>query len=230
MRLPTPALLALFSAATIGLAAPAPPPERGEALYRTTLVRAAPGRLVELVEVVRPRATAGALVLRHSQGDQWDLLVLQPLGSWAEAVASGRLAEPLAPEPLVAWQEDLVVRGPALDSLLAGEGRLYHVEMFLALPGKRAELVRQRERENDYLRALARPTNAIFVRETGAAWDAFTVGTYAGWKHYAAREDVPPEKDAAAAAVAGFGSSDAIGPYLRTLIQSHHDTLATRVR
>jgi len=230
MRLPTPALLALVSAATIGFADQAKPPERGEALYRTTLLRAAPGRLVELVEAVRPRAEAGALVLRHSQGDQWDLLVLQPLGSWGEAVASGRLAEPLALEPLVAWQEDVVVRGPALDSLLAAEGRLYHVEMFLALPGKRAELVRQRERENDYLRALARPTNAIFVREAGAAWDAFTIGAYAGWKHYAAREDVPTEQDAAAAAVAGFASSDAIGPYLRTLIQSHHDTLATRVR
>jgi hypothetical protein len=166
-------------------------------------------------------------VLRHSQGDQWDLMVLAPVAGYAEL---GRAA-PLAAPELVAWQEDELVRGPDLGRLegVAGAG-LYHVEMFVALAGRREELVREREMENTYLAALGRPRNAIFVREMGAAWDAFTIGAYRSWKHFAERDDIPPERSAAAARAAGFEGDDRIGPYLRSLIQSHHDTLATPVR
>ncbi len=44
------------------------------------------------------------------------------------------------------------------------------------------------------------------------------------------RDDIPPDRSDAAAKAAGFPGDGAIGPYLRTLIQSHHDTLATPVR
>jgi hypothetical protein len=64
----------------------------------------------------------------------------------------------------------------------------------------------------------------------GSAWDAFTIGPYRSWKHLAERDDIPPERSAAAARAAGFDGDDRIGPYLRSLIQSHHDTLATPVR
>ncbi len=68
------------------------------------------------------------------------------------------------------------------------------------------------------------------MREFGAAWDAFTVGAYRNWKHFAERDDIPPDRSLAAARAAGFEGDDRIGPYLRSLIQSHHDTLATAVR
>jgi len=196
---------------------------RGEALHRMTLLRAAPGRLLELVAAVRGRG----LVLRHSQGDQWDLMVLTPVASYADLGAATPLAEP----GLVAWQEDELVRGPELGRLdgFASAG-LYHIEMFVALAGRRGDLVREREMENAYLAALGRPRNAIFVRELGAAWDAFTVGAYRSWKHFAERDDIAPERSMAAARAAGFDGDDRIGPYLRSLIQSHHDTLATPVR
>jgi hypothetical protein len=102
--------------------------------------------------------------------------------------------------------------------------------MFHALADKRADLVREREMENAYLQALGRPVNAIFVRELGGSWDAFTIGAYRDWKHFAERDDIPADKAAAAARTAGFEGDDRIGPYLRSLIQSHHDTLATPVR
>jgi hypothetical protein len=196
---------------------------RGDALYRMTLLRAAPGRLLDLVAAVKGRG----LVLRHSQGDQWDLMVLTPIAGYAELAG----AAPLGDAGLVAWQEDELVRGPDL-ARLAGfaDAGLYHVEMFLALAGRRADLVREREMENAYLGTLGRPRNAIFVRELGAAWDAFTVGAYRSWKHFAERDDIPPERSLAAARAAGFEGDDRIGPYLRSLIQSHHDTLATPVR
>jgi hypothetical protein len=216
-------LLALVGAAAVRAQEPPAASMRGETLHRMTLLRAAPGRLLDLVAAVKGRG----LVLRHSQGDQWDLMVLAPVAGYADLAA----APPLADPGLVAWQEDELVRGPDLARLdgFAGGG-LHHIEMFVALPGRRGDLVREREMENAYLAALGRPRNAIFVREFGAAWDAFTIGPYRSWKHFAERDDIPPERSAAAARAAGFEGDDRIGPYLRSLIQSHHDTLATPVR
>jgi hypothetical protein len=217
-----PILLALVLAA--------PPAGRGEALYRMTLLRAAPGRLMEVVAELKAQKREG-LILRHAQGDHWDVMVLSPIASYAEHFARPGVLSPLADPALLAFQEDTFVRGPALRALPGFDtGGLYHVEMFHALAGQRDALVREREMENAYLRALGRPTNAIFVRELGGAWDAFTVGAYRSWKHYAERDDIPADRSQAAAREAGFESADHIGPYLRSLIQSHHDTLATPVR
>jgi hypothetical protein len=204
-------------------AAGAAAPLRGDVPYRATLLRAAPGRLLELVAAVKGKAP---WIYRHSQGDHWDLLLLAPASG-----PDGLKAVALAPEELVAWQEDELVRGPDLAASPAfAEAGLAHIEMFHALSGKRAELLRQREMENDYLGAVAQPQNAIFVREAGASWDLFTIGVYRSWRHYADAQDVPPDKDEAAARAAGFAGRSAIGPYLRTLILDHHDTLATPIR
>ena len=51
------------------------------------------------------------------------------------------------------------------------DGAFFHVEMFVALPGKFAELYKEREMENVYSKALKQPENFIFVRDQGAAWD-----------------------------------------------------------
>jgi hypothetical protein len=58
----------------------------------------------------------------------------------------------------------------------------------------------------------------------------FTIGAYRDWRHYAERDLVTPEKANASAQAAGFASADAGGPYLRSLILSQHDTLATPIR
>ena len=214
---------ALLCASVVSAQEPSPPSMRGETLHRMTLLRAPPGRLLDLVAAVKGRG----LVLRHSQGDQWDLMVLAPLPGYAELGRAAPVAEP----GVVAWQEDELVRGPDLARLdgFATAG-LYHIEMFVALAGRRDELLREREMENAYLAALGRPRNAIFVREFGGAWDAFTVGAYRSWKHFAERDDIPPDRSMAAARAAGFDGDDRIGPYLRSLIQTHHDTLTTPVR
>ena len=123
------------------------------------------------------------------------------------------------------------MRGPDIDALPGfRDANLYHAEMFHALADKRGELLKEREMENAYAGALGRPQTAIFVRELGASWDSFTIGAYKGWKHYAERDDIPKDKSAAAAKEAGFIDVDHIGPYLRSLILDHHDSLLTPVR
>ena len=122
--------------------------------------------------------------------------------------------------------------GPAhavVDSAFA-ESAYYHVEMFIALPGKRQALLEERRMENAYLEAIDRPQNLIFTRVAGAAWDMYTLGFYRDIKHFAASADVPEERREAAARRAGFEGADRIGTYLRTLIDAHHDTLGTAIR
>lgn len=202
----------------------------GTVVYRLTLLRAAAGKYDDLLAEVRRQVGAwGGLAVRHSQGDQWDFLLLAPVSS-ASALGSAALTSPFS-EAAVAWQEDELVRGPGLDALpgFLGAG-LYHLEMFDAAPGKLDELVREREMENAYLAGVGRPRNLIFRREFGAAWDAFTIGAYRDWRHYAERELVTPAQARAAAVAAGFASEQAIGPYMRTLILSHHDTLGGPIR
>src|SRR5437016_13941910 len=54
-------------------------------VYKVTLVQAAPGKMLELIDLYKARAAAyqaagdeAPLWMRHSQGDHWDLLVLFP--------------------------------------------------------------------------------------------------------------------------------------------------------
>jgi len=201
--------------------------DRGDHLYRMPLIRAAPGRLLDTIESVKAATiTSRAFVFRHSQGDHWDLLVLVPVTG---TLAS--LDDELADPDFVAWRQDELVRGPDLAARPGfGEAGLYHFEMFVALPGKRDELLREREMENAYLAAVGRPVTAIFVREFGAEWDSFTIGAYKSWTHYAERDRITPEQAAEAARKAGFKGDDQIGPYMRSLIALHHDTLTTPVR
>jgi hypothetical protein len=224
--------------------------QESRTLYRATLLQAAPGRLLELIESCKSKAEldvkAGdqpALWMRHSQGDHWDLLLLFPMDkSYTAYYQPGRvqaryLADVAARalttlSSLVAWQEDIFVYGPPLDDLRKAfaAGSFYHVEMMQALPGRLTDLRKEREMENAYSKELKRPENFIFVRDQGAAWDLFTIGVYRDIKHYAEAADISVKLQEDAAKKAGFESASAIGPYLRTLIRTHHDTLAVAIK
>lgn len=229
-------------------------PVQGAYLYKTTLLRAAPGKLLPLIElqksmqkIYRAAGVEPPFWMRHSQGDHWDLLLLEPIGSYQafygaarleklEAAAAGAgLSLPEMREQMqtcVAWHEDVFVWGPPIETVrraFAGAG-YFHVEMFLALPGKHTALLQEREMENGYLAALGRPQNLIFRHDSGASWDAFTIGCYRDLKHFAESADIPAEKEEAAARRAGFEGANRIGTYLRTLIARHNDTLAVAIR
>jgi hypothetical protein len=240
------ACLCLFFA----LAPPATPADGGQYLYRTMLLQAAPGKLLELVDLYKAgwpgskdSGDEAPLAMRHSQGDRWDLLVLFPMGTYGEFYSADRIARrqksreaakadvsKLAGD--IAWQEDVFVLGPPLENVRSrlGKAGFYHVEMFDALAGKEGELYKQREMENAYSKALSLPENLIFVRDAGASWDLFTIGAYRDLKHYAESADVPEAKAENAAKAAGFEGAKTIGLYLRTLIALHHDTLAVAIR
>ena len=229
-------------------------PLNAQYLYKTTLLRAAPGKLLELIDLMKERTEvldrAGderPFMMRHSQGDHWDLLMLFPMDSYQSFYAEERVGKRSQAfngssldygsfqrklKECVAWNEEIFVSGPPLRAVQrAFDGAGYfHVEMFVVLPGKHEALFEQREMENIYLKRLGRPQNLIFTRDQGAAWDLFTIGFYRDLKHFAESADIPDEKEDEAARLAGFKAASQIGPYLRTLINRHNDTLAVAVR
>lgn len=227
-----------------------PPPE----LYRFVLIQAAPWRLLELIDLYKKRIpvmVAGGdeapYIVRHSQGDRWDLLVIYPSGSFTAyysadrirrrdgaAAASGVTGAQFAKQfyDLVAWHEDVYVEGPPLPVFrdYVKDLGLLHLEMFQALAGKRDLLIAERKMESAFNRARSRPEALLFTHEQGAAWDVITLDGFRNWRHYAESETIPVELNEASAKTAGFANVDAIGPYLRSLIALHHDTLGTPVK
>lgn len=244
----------LVSAVVSMGATEAPQAAAAPELYRFVLIQAAPGRLLDLIDLYRKRLPVIAAggdelpyIVRHSQGDRWDLLVIYPSGSFtsyysaervrrreAAAAASGVSGEQFAKQfyDLVAWHEDVYVEGPPLAAFrdYVKDLGLLHLEMFQALPGKREQLIDERRMESAFNRARSRPEALLFTHEQGAAWDVITLDGFRNWRHYAESETIPPEVSDAAAKKAGFANPDAIGPYLRSLISLHHDTLATPVK
>jgi len=224
------------------------------ALYRTTFVRAAPGRLLDLIALYKERMAvveaagdARPFWWRHTQGDQWDLMLLTPMGSYVDYYAKARVAKRakaaekagLSEEALArkldacsSWKEDVYVLGPPLEFVQkAFEGTAYyHIEIMISLPGKQAELYKEREMENVYGVAGGRPYNMIFVRESGASWDIYTLGCYRDLQHWAAPSPLTREQREDAARKAGFAGADAIGPYMRTLIDFHRDTMGVAIK
>ncbi len=257
MRRPIPVLglTATILVATAGpAAAQSGVPAAPRTLYRLQMLQAAPGRLLDLIDVVKKHAAlavaggeAAPVIMRHSQGDHWDLAVLWPMDDWAAyygqarlakreatARASGRTLAELEREfdPLVSWHEDLYMRGPSVDALGAHvrDMGLLHYEMMQALPGKRDALIEERRMENAFNRNRGRGETLIFVREAGADWDVVTLGVYRNWTHYAESDLISKETNDEAARKAGFTDAGGVGPYMRTLISTHRDTLGPLIR
>lgn len=226
-------------------------PER-DTLYMITTLRAAPGELAAMIDDLtalsesgyyRDAGRAAPWILRHSQGDHWDIMLVEPVGSYEHFFAGERMEAATQAEvdhkavlgtlnDRMAFREELMAWGPSPDVL--GEGfdtaGLYHVEMFQALPGAVGALIEQREMENHYLDATGQVSNWIFVTSFGSDVDVFTIGTHESLQSFAADPDLTPEAFQEAAENAGFESRSTIGFYLRSLIAGHHDTLATPVR
>lgn len=229
-----------------------PIPPRPE-LYKFVSIQAAPGKLPDLLALYRERwpvmtsnGDEPPLLVRHAQGDRWDLLVIYPIGSFttfysaermarreAAGVASGvpnaRFQEQLYER--IAWHEDVFVWGPPLAELRAyvAGTTLAHIEMMQARAGEHEALTRQRHMESAFNVHRGRPRMLVFTHQEGAAWDVITLDAWKDWRHYGDAQMVSSEVSEAAAKKAGFATADAVGVAMRNLINTHHDTLGTFV-
>ena len=223
-------------------------------VYQAMFMRAAPGHLLHLIDAIKARMPvyqAGGeprpVLMRHAQGDQWDLVLLVPIGSIAEHFGAERAARwPAAAKRVkfddagfgrqmdewVSWREELYVEGPPVAEFetAAAAAGYFHLEIFQALAGKRDSLLAERAMENDFLHRIGRAGNFVFTKITGPAWDSFTIGFYRDLQHYAEPTKLSAAEEDQAAKAAGFESRNHIGAYLRQFLSGHHDTLGAVIR
>jgi len=223
----------------------------GDYLYRVSTVRAAPGSLSDLLDWAATLRGSGyfrdsgqepPFLIRHSQGDQWDLMFIMPIKRWSafhsESAAQERSNAASAhaqmlgsKDTMIAFEEDHFAYGPPLSVVKEAydENSFFHIEMFTAAPGKADELLDQRRMENVYLSTTGQTTNMIFRRAAGSDVDVFTIGFHKSLEAFAAPANVSDEEKEEAAIEAGFKDRSDLSFYLRSLISSHHDTLAVKV-
>ncbi|MGI9294783.1 MAG: hypothetical protein ACR2PS_12435 [Pseudomonadales bacterium] len=195
--------------------------------FRATTLRAAPGQLEGLLEEVksyRKTKRGKVIIMRHSQGDHWDLMLLEPAGrEYADMTDFSSTAD---------FQHSFLADCNTKFRQLkasADEAGLYHIEMFHALAGKKQALLDQREGENEYLKTTGQTINSIFVTRFGSDVDVFTIGFHADMTAFAKGPSVSDEEAELAARKAGFKNRADLGFYLRSLLTSHYDTLAVPI-
>lgn len=246
------AVLIMFAVLLAAIPKPAAAQElEGDYLYHFMTIRADRGKLENLLDWIAETKASGFFeeagqtppyVMRHSQGDQWDLMAVVPMGSWTEFHAEDRTArrqaaqqkyaEALAPGyALIAFSEDHFAYGPPPEEFASefAENGFFHIEMFEAAAGKAGDLAEQRRMENAYLSATGGTANMIFRRAAGSNVDVFTIGFHEDLQAFAAMSDAGDDAKEAAAKDAGFKDRADISFLLRSLITGHHDTLAVKV-
>lgn len=209
----------------------------GSVLYRVTTVRAAPGEFSNLLLVLQDGSRSdrrggdpAPMIMRHSQGDQWDLMIITAMsksGGWTQPYS--KLAA--IPAPLLAFEEDVFAYGPPLDAIREAydASGFFHIEMFDAAPGLADKLLEQRRMENRYLVATGQVPNMIFRRAAGSDVDVFTIGFHKSFESFASPAPATDDEKEKAATDAGFKNRADISFYLRSLISGHHDTLAVAI-
>jgi hypothetical protein len=237
------ALTVPASAQQAAPSAAAQPQASSQELYHVHFVKAAPGKLAELVTAYQESPVAEGepgppLVFRHMQGDDWDLMVLTPLGK-------DETLSPAAPSAEVQrWTErtrglrsqhgDTFTAGPPWTDVrsklmdasrptgTAGSaepsGAVYTVTTYRSLPGHRDQLAGVLGR----IAALYPDRRTILQHVEGAPWEFVVISRYDSWSALGADEAAP----AAALQKQGFASNDAISMELRQHVAEHRDTIA----
>ena len=95
-----PILAAQANTSKVGFGVAVYPPY----LYKVSFIQAAPGKLLELIDLQKARNVRNdsgdeySFWMRHSQGDRWDLMIVYPMGSYAEYYKPERIAKRAAAE------------------------------------------------------------------------------------------------------------------------------------
>ena len=164
------------------------------------------------------------IVLRHQDGDSWDYVAIEHLGTKATVEA----ARP-TPAPAVRdesdWHTDTLCIGPAWADFAkamginegAGKSAVYIVSVYRAIPDHRPQLEGLLSTQPAGDPAAG---NVLLQHMEGAAWTFMAVVRYATWEDFV-------KSETSAAADQAKGSGD--WAKLRDHSSYHTDTLADRI-
>ena len=202
----------------------------GTDVYHVHFAKAAPGQAAALAKsLMVPDKTSSMpdhfVVLRHQEGDDWDYVVIQHLGSKVEVTAT-------APPPsdavraLTAWHTDTFVSGPSwaefskqmsLGGSAGGAGLVYIVGVHRPVPGHRDQLLKSLSAASSS--SKTQTGNVLLQHIEGSEWTFATITRYNSW------QDVAADRSGAVSA------GDAVGGWadIRQHSGFHRDTLADRI-
>jgi hypothetical protein len=194
-----------------------------EELYHVRFVKAVPGQLAALIaaELKAPQDPDNPeppIILRHAQGDDWQLLVIAPLGK-DETIRAEQPNQTLQQfltqlRSLSMRHDDTIVQGPPwaeAKKVLVGDGQpgaVYLIGTFESVPGHRDQLL-------SALKESPVPSaTLVLTHREGAPWTFLVIERYPSWT--ALGESM--QKQAAG------GPTSASEHF-----SAHHDTIVTRV-
>jgi hypothetical protein len=139
--------------------------------------------------------SAHRIVLRHQDGEDWDYVVIQHVGTKATVEAKGT-PTPAAVGELYAWHNDTFVNGPSwpefskalgIDEGSASKtaGSAYVVSVYRAAPGHREQL----EKSLSQTPSGDTSSGTVLMQHLeGGAWTYLTVVRYNSWQDFATTE------------------------------------------
>ena len=209
-----------------------PAPAAATDVYHVHFTKAAPGQATALAKsLMVPDKTSPMpehfVVLRHQEGDDWDYVVIQHLGSKAEVTATAPPPSVDAQRVLSAWHSDTFVSGPSwgdfskemsLGASANAAGLVYVVGVQRAVPGHREQLLKSLSAPGPS--SKIQTGNVLLQHLEGGEWTFATITRYSSWQDFAS------ERAAATSAVdaAAGGWAD-----IRQHSAFHRDTLADRI-
>ncbi len=201
-------------------------------VYHIHFAKATTGKAAELADFLKtpdPKAAmpGHTMLLRHQQGEAWDYVEIEHMGTKATVEAAGT-AVPVAMRSLTEWHNDTFVNGPSWSEFtkemgLTGDaakgGGVYAVSVYRAAAGHREDLEK----------FLSQPPVAgtdmiagtvLMQHLEGSEWTFFSISYYKSWQDFATSET----NSVAQSSKGEGGWFD-----LRRHIASHSDTLCYRI-
>ncbi|MGI8955477.1 MAG: hypothetical protein ACR2II_00990 [Chthoniobacterales bacterium] len=238
------ALTLLGLAPVASICAQSPTPAEGSAqsaamsnkrtdVYHVFFVKAALGKAAELADFLKQpdpnsKDSQHRILLRHQDGDEWDYVEIQHIGTKA-TVENPATPMPDSARGLMEKHNDTFVNGPswaefAKEMGVDGDasktaGSVYSVSVYRAAPGHRDALEKMLSeppnRAND-----TSSGNVLMAHLEGAAWNFLSVARYDSWEKFASNETK---------SVAQTNKKEGGWFELRNHVSYHTDTLTDRI-
>lgn len=209
-------------------------------VYHVHIAKAAVGKAAQLGDALKTQLPGAPMpghfiVLRHQQGDEWDYLVIEHLGTTATVKATGSPTPP-AVRDLYAWHGDTFVSGPswaeftramgiAPDAVGKTGGSVYVVAVFNAAPGQRDQLeklISTNTPPPGTPGSVPQGDLVVLQHLEGGPWNFLTITRFNSWQDYATNED---------ASISAMQKTPGQGGWydLRNYAAYHRDTITDRL-
>ncbi|MEP6637396.1 MAG: hypothetical protein ABJB97_11780 [Acidobacteriota bacterium] len=187
--------------------------------------------MLDMLKTPDPKAPmpGHVVILRHQEGDAWDYVAIQHLGTKV-TVDAAPFQVPANMRDVTEWHNDTFVNGPSWDEFTRAmgvgsdaaksAGSVYVVSVYRAVPGHRDELDKFLGQAPD--RSVDTSAGNVQMQHLeGGPWNFLTIARYNSWPDFA--------KNEMNTVAAAMKSNDAGWFRMREHAAFHTDTVAYRV-